>query len=338
MTARYRSSFKRRARTSIVGIAVLGILCAGVAGAFATPSNVHVRVEGAARTVFSADVTPQSVVMTDSDGGMHPMDGNALWALGSAARQGGFPYVLKDSSYGLYIDSVAGELPVPLPPYPGWLYRVNGVSAMVGADQYALSAGDDVLWYYGAYDASPAVVAVPSEPVVTGSVVTITARQLDPTGVASPLPGATVHVGSSALTADALGQVSYTPSVAGDVPVRAESPGCIRSATSTLRVREVSRLAGASAKTRRIRVGSTYVFRSTLRSQGSALSKRSVKVYARKPGSSKWKLVARKTTDARGRISARLRPRSTTYYRAVWDGDATRLGSIGATYKITVKR
>ena len=237
MASLCRSTASRMLRGALVSAALVIALTVGSVGAFATPPGVRVRVEGANHTVFSGLATAQPVVMTDSDGAPHTFDGNAMWALGSAAQIGSFPYVLKDSAFGLFIDSVAGEQPVPTPPYPGWLYRVNGISPMVGADQYTVVEGDEVLWYYGTYDASPTVAVVPVSPAVEGAVITVTAQQLDPSGVPSPLPGATVHLGSVSAVADAQGEATFVAGTVGDYSVVVECAGYIRSAAKTVRVR-----------------------------------------------------------------------------------------------------
>ena len=36
----------------------------------------------------------------------------------------------------------------------GWVFKVNGVSPPVGADQVVLKDGDEVLWYYATFGAT----------------------------------------------------------------------------------------------------------------------------------------------------------------------------------------
>lgn len=338
MIARRRYVSRLVSQVATVAVAALAILLASGALALATPSGVHVRVEGARHTLYSGTVAGLPSVMTDSDGGLHDVDGNALWALEYASRMGAFPYVLKDMSWGLFIDSVGGELPLAEAPYPGWMYRVNGVSPMVGAADYALASGDDVLWYYGTYDASPTAVALPTTPVSTAATVTITAQQLDPNGVASPLPGATVYVGSTVMTADNAGQVRFHTSQPGDYGVRVESAGLIRSAVRTLHMRRPAAFTKVSLSAGTIRLGSASVFAARLQSGSAYVVGRNVKIYARRATSSTWSYVATRRTGSTGVASLTVRPRTSTYYRAVWVGDSTYLDAHTTSVKVTVRR
>jgi hypothetical protein len=99
-------------------------------------ARVHVRVEGKTRTIFGAS---QPVV----EGGA-----NALTALDAASALGEFFVHLTTTSFGRYVDQIGRY---PASGQTGWVFKVNGVSPPVGADQVALHDGDTVLWYWAQF-------------------------------------------------------------------------------------------------------------------------------------------------------------------------------------------
>ena len=99
-------------------------------------ARVHMRVEGKTRTIFGAS---QPLV----EGGA-----NALTALDTASALGEFFVHLTTASFGSYVDQIgryaaAGQT--------GWVFKVDGVSPPVGADQVTLHEGDSVLWYWAQF-------------------------------------------------------------------------------------------------------------------------------------------------------------------------------------------
>jgi hypothetical protein len=120
-------------RTVVVTVAVLGVALALAAGAFA--ATVKIRVEGRTQSIFGA--TEPSV-----------QAGNPLQALDTASVAGEFYYLVTTASFGNYVSQIgkyaaAGN--------SGWVFKVNGVSPPVGADQVALKDGDVVLWYWAEF-------------------------------------------------------------------------------------------------------------------------------------------------------------------------------------------
>jgi hypothetical protein len=116
---------------------VLAALVAALAlAASALAARVHVRVEGKTQTLFGST---QPVL----EGGA-----NALTALDAASLSGELYYHVTQTSFGPYVDQIGR--------YPGggstgWVFKVNGASPPVGADQVALHDGDTVLWYYATF-------------------------------------------------------------------------------------------------------------------------------------------------------------------------------------------
>jgi hypothetical protein len=140
--------------------------------------QVHVRVEGMTRTVFGPTAPALDV------------KANALDALDAASVAGEFYYHLQSTSYGPYVDQVgryagAGET--------GWVFKVNGKSPPVGADQVKLADGDTVLWYWAQFG----VAGGPKTLVLKQTKLNCYAATLqDDNGAETPAAGAVLHVGS----------------------------------------------------------------------------------------------------------------------------------------------
>jgi Domain of unknown function (DUF4430) len=101
--------------------------------------RVHVRVEGQTRTIFGSTAPVLDV------------KANALDALDAASLAGEFYYHVQSTSFGPYVDQIgryaaAGQA--------GWVFKVNGKSPPVGADQVKLQDDDSVLWYWAEFGAA----------------------------------------------------------------------------------------------------------------------------------------------------------------------------------------
>jgi hypothetical protein len=106
--------------------------------------NVHVRVEGKDRTIFGS--TAPTIDVTSPRANALPE--HALDALEAASVLGEFYYHVTTTGFGPYVDQV-GRWPAVA--QTGWVFKVNGVSPPVGADQVRLQAGDTVLWYWAQF-------------------------------------------------------------------------------------------------------------------------------------------------------------------------------------------
>jgi hypothetical protein len=116
-------------------VLVLAILVALLVAPVALATLVHVRVEGKTQTLFGA-TEPKATGSTP------------LQALESASLAGELYYHVATLSFGPYVDQVGrygGSAT------SGWVFKVNGVSPPVGADQVQLADGDTVLWYYATF-------------------------------------------------------------------------------------------------------------------------------------------------------------------------------------------
>jgi hypothetical protein len=123
-------------RRSLVLVAAL--VAALLVATAALAASVTVRVEGKTQTIFGS--TPIGV---QAD--------NALQALDLASVLGEFYYLITHASFGDYISQI-GKYPAA--GSAGWVFKVNGVSPPVGADQLQLKDGDSVLWYWAEFGAN----------------------------------------------------------------------------------------------------------------------------------------------------------------------------------------
>ena len=169
----------------IVVVAALVAALLIVPAAFAV--KVHVRVEGKERTIFGA-TAPLIDVTTPR---ANPLPENALDALESASVFGEFYYHLTPSSFGPYVDQVGRY---PAVGQTGWVFKVNGASPPVGADQVRLAAGDTVLWYWAQFGVVP---GGPKTLVLSriGKTACYRVQAQDDNGKLTPALGAVLHVG-----------------------------------------------------------------------------------------------------------------------------------------------
>ena len=186
-------------------------------------ATVNVRIEGKDYTVWCGDVTFSSSVLTASDGSIHYLnEPTALGALDEANESGGFGYVLEcHPVYGLYASEINSEPPIG---WDGWMYRVDYTSPWVGAGEYTLYGGEDVLWYFGAWTAPPLKIELDKTTVLTGEVfvATVTAYN-DSTAAFDTVDAAEVYVDGTlyGLTGSD-GTLTMSLATAGDYQIHAD--------------------------------------------------------------------------------------------------------------------
>ncbi len=86
----------------------------------------------------------------------------AMEVVVNAAEDCGYTYEIKDFSFGKFLSRINNDAAEGL---KGWLYRVDGVMPNVGAADFALEGGENVLWYYGESDDEPPVLGDVSDSV-----------------------------------------------------------------------------------------------------------------------------------------------------------------------------
>jgi Domain of unknown function (DUF4430) len=122
----------RRTLFMLAALAVLAALLVPTALA----ARVSVRVEGRTLSLFGA-------LETRFEAGT-----NAMTALDAASLRGEFYYHVTTTSFGPYVDQIGRY---PAGGTNGWVFKVNGASPPVGADQVQLRDGDRVLWYWATF-------------------------------------------------------------------------------------------------------------------------------------------------------------------------------------------
>jgi len=171
---------------------------------------VHVRVEGKTVTIFGA-AEPRVSATT-------PLD-----ALEQASKAGEFYVHVTSSSFGNYVDQIglyggSGS--------SGWVFKVNGVSPPVGADQLQLKDGDVVEWYYATFGPTggpPTLVLTK----VQKRCYRIVAQ--DDAGKTSFPNGAVLHVGTRVVKAQGAGGAAVACLTGSHGVVWATAPNAIRS-------------------------------------------------------------------------------------------------------------
>lgn len=212
---------------------------------------VDVRIEGQSSTVWSGTVTVNDSTIIDDQGKQHYLgQPTALGALDEASQLGGFPYVVQDTAYGLYIYSINGEEPAGM---AGWMFRVNYSSPMVGATDFILDQTtppnpphQEVLFAYSEWGQSPLKVEADNTEPDADDTFTVTVTEYDDdTGTWLPTDNATVHADQDYTTGQD-GTVAITINRDMTVEVYAEKEGHIRSNRVTIVVGEGSAQPGDS--------------------------------------------------------------------------------------------
>lgn len=170
-------------RLSLVAAAVVAALLV-VPAALAV--KVHVRVEGKERTIFGSAAPLIDVTSPRAN----PLPENALDALETASALGEFYYHIRITSFGPYVDQV-GRFPAV--GQTGWVFKVNGVSPPVGADQVQLKEGDTVLWYWAQFGVAGGPKTLVLAKVGKQNCYRVLAQ--DDQGNVSPALGAVLRVG-----------------------------------------------------------------------------------------------------------------------------------------------
>lgn len=164
--------------------------------------SVYVRVEGQSSTIWRGNViVSESDITADNSGtNYHLSDPTVLGALDEASNhEERFPYYVTDEYGGLYVKSINGEEPSGM---SSWMYRVDYRLPSVGADQFILGETtppdpphEEVLFYYGAWDAAPLKISVNKTEVEVGEEFAVTVTEYsDDTHEWSPCEGATIYV------------------------------------------------------------------------------------------------------------------------------------------------
>jgi hypothetical protein len=160
----------------IVLATVLGLALALAATALG--ATVTVRVEGKTQPIFGS--VPVKVQAS-----------NALVALDAASTLGEFYFGLTTSSFGTYVSQIGRY---PAAGSAGWVFKVNGASPPVGADQVKLKDGDRVLWYFAQFGIAGGPSTLDLRPTAPGC---YRAVAQDDQGAEKVPPGLVFHIGTA---------------------------------------------------------------------------------------------------------------------------------------------
>ncbi len=200
--------------------------------------SVDVRIEGQSSTIWSGEVTVTESFITATNSGLayYFEDPTALGALDEASELGGFAYETTDEWGSPFITSIGGEASTAT---SAWLYRVDYVSAQVGAGDFILGETApptpphrEILFYYisdNNWGALPLKIEVDNvEPELSEQFTVTVSEYNDGTGDWSPCEGATVYADTS-YTTGALGTVDITVDTDATLGIYAEKDSFIRS-------------------------------------------------------------------------------------------------------------
>jgi hypothetical protein len=198
--------------------------------------TVYVRVEGPDATVWRGEVTVTDSTIMDDLGGPHYLaDATAMGALDEASQDGGFPYTVRDFGWGIAVTSVnaIGDWDAG----PWWLYRVDYMSASVGADAFILNQTSppapphyEVLFYTSStWSEQPLQIELDKAAVAVNETFTVTVTYYNDSATSwDILAGATVHAGSDYVTG-ANGTAAISVDHNATIDVYAEMAGFVRS-------------------------------------------------------------------------------------------------------------
>jgi len=220
-----------------------------VPAAAGAAEQADLRVEGSSKTLAAATyVTDTAKIRTttapptcNGTGATKTVSGpTAIGLLASAAGATSAltPFAVSDEfDFGLLVCGIGDLAGTGTDAF--WLYKVDHKSPEVGADQYALKGGEEVLWYYSDSTAGSNVgdelaVTAPAR-AKAGASVNVTVYAYDAAGARKPAAGASV----GGQTTDAAGKATVTAPARGTLRLRATRAGDIRSATAPVCVAKV---------------------------------------------------------------------------------------------------
>ena len=150
---------------------------------------------------------------------------NALDVVINAADQCDYTYNIDELSFGPYLTQINDDAAEGL---DGWLYFVDYLSPPVGAADYNLEDGDEVLWYFGEWGWEPLRLSLSDDSITKSETTTATVKSFDQS-TWSAVDAAIVSFNPTATTS-ASGTAELSHDTPGTYGVIAEKEGYIRSA------------------------------------------------------------------------------------------------------------
>ncbi len=178
----------------------------------------HLRIEGKDEQICDAMVRAST----------------ALDIIQAGADFCGYTYFIEQTSWGPYLKKINTEESRDL---IGWLYFVNSGLPAVGAADYILKPGDEVLWYFGEWGWEPSRLTISEQKVNSGENVGVKVEYFEDT-LWKPLTGAKINVSSQSFITDNNGVVNLVINEPGIYKIYAEKSGFIRTEQVNLLVGE----------------------------------------------------------------------------------------------------
>ncbi len=180
------------------------------------PGTYHLRIEGSSNTICSSYV----------------FGNTALDIIENGAQVCGYTYTITQESYGPYLRTINGDSAEGM---SGWLYFVNNVSLPVGASDYQLQPGDEVLWYFGEWGINPTRIRADSVQIDPGQNVEIIVEYFDGSTWQN-LAFADIKINNKYYSADSSGKLELTMAESGVYQAYVEMQGYVRSDKLTISV------------------------------------------------------------------------------------------------------
>ena len=155
------------------------------------------------------------------------------------------PLLVSDEfSFGLFVCGVGGSNASGTTSY--WSFKVNHVLPEIGADQFNLKPGDDVLWYFvdGAANSGDELVLTAPARVGRAADFVVQVTAYDFAGAARPVAGAVVKGADSDAVTDAQGQARVSDDDNGTLTLRAVLDPNVPSAPTKVCVNDNPALCG----------------------------------------------------------------------------------------------
>jgi len=217
-------SDSRTARRLTPSACALAVLVAAVPAAQAKPVGAELRVQGDQKTLASGQtyLTDSTGITTDTrepacggSGEAKTVAGPSALSLlidGAGVNRALRPLGISDKfDFGLLVCSIGASVATD---QAFWLYKVNHVSPEVGAEQFKIGPGDEVLWYFsdtatGRNTGDELALEAPAR-VKSSTSFEVKVTAYDFAGKRTPAAGAQVVYGQQKVTTDAQGVAEVT--------------------------------------------------------------------------------------------------------------------------------
>ncbi|MBI2633853.1 MAG: DUF4430 domain-containing protein [Parcubacteria group bacterium] len=171
-------------------------------------AHVRYRIEGEEATLCAGETDVET----------------ALDIIKVAADSCRLTYHIQATSFGPYVDEISGE---KAQGSRGWLYLVNFTPPDVGAGDFLLQTGDEVIWYYGEFSWKPLRLTLNASHIASEESIIAKVETFEQ-GEWKPLEGANIFGYPGSIMTDITGQAALIFSD-GTYTVFAEKAGYLRS-------------------------------------------------------------------------------------------------------------